>query len=415
MNKILFEYKETKKLIAYAKNSRLHSDEQVEKIAKSISEFGFLNPIIIDDDNGIIAGHGRVMAAKKLKIEQLPVVKAKHLSDAQKQAYIIADNRLALDASWDNEILTSELQDLQLQDFNIDLLGFDDLELGELNISMHEMDSEGLTDEDDVPEIPDEQVSVLGDIWRLGNHRLMCGDSTSVDAVDKLMDGNEADMVFTDPPYGMFLDANYDAMFESDKSHRKTGKRFMKVAGDHDDFKPEFINTIFKAFDYVDEIFIWGADYFSELIPNRKEGSWVVWDKRTNQEMDKVTGNTFELCWSKKKHKRLIARILWSGYHGMYKDGWKKKRVHPTQKPVELVKWFFDNWSKPKDSVVDLFGGSGSTLIACQQTNRIAYLMELDEKYVDVIIKRWQEFTGKQAVHTETGKTYKEMKAERCK
>ena len=405
------EYVKTSKLVPYARNSRTHSDEQVAQICASIKEFGFTNPVLIDDEGVIIAGHGRTMAAQRLEMKEVPCLRLSHLTDAQKKAYVIADNKLALNAGWDDEMLAIELKELNAEDFDLSLTGFDDDELAAL---LAEAVEEGLTGEDSVPDAPETPVTVEGDVWVLGDHRLMCGDSTSIDAVDKLMDGNKVDLVFTDPPYGMFLDTDYDAMFGADKSHRKTGKRFMEVAGDHDDFNPEFINTIFTSFDYVDEIFIWGADYFSELIPNRKDGSWVVWDKRTNKEMDKVSGNTFELCWSKKKHKRLIARILWSGHHGMQKDD-TKKRVHPTQKPVELVKWFFDNWSKPKDAVVDLFGGSGSTLMACEQTNRIAYLMELDPKYCDVIIQRWQDFTGKTATHEATGKTYGELQAEQCK
>jgi DNA modification methylase len=225
----------------------------------------------------------------------------------------------------------------------------------------------------------------------------MCGDSTSVDAVDKLMQGQKADMVFTDPPYGMFLNTNYDSMFSNDKNHKKTGNRFDAVKGDHEDFNPEFINTIFATFDYCKEIFLWGADYYVDLIPNRNDGSWVVWDKRCDEKMDKVVGNTFELCWSKAKHKRMVARILWSGHHGMHKDD-TKTRVHPTQKPVELVCWFFDYYSMAdKRVVVDLFGGSGSTLIACEKTSRSCRMMELDPKYCDVIVKRWEEFTGQKA------------------
>ena len=405
------EYVETAKLVPYARNSRTHSDEQVAQICASIKEFGFTNPVLIDGEGVIIAGHGRTMAAQRLDMKEVPCLRLGHLTDAQKKAYVIADNKLALNAGWDDEMLAIELKELNAEDFDLSLTGFDDDELAAL---LAEAVEEGLTDEDSVPEAPETPVTVEGDVWVLGNHRLMCGDSTSIDAVDKLMAGNKVDLVFTDPPYGMFLDTNYDAMFGADKGHRKTGKRFMEVAGDHDDFSPEFINTIFTAFDDVDEIFIWGADYFSELIPNRKNGSWVVWDKRTNQEMDKVSGNTFELCWSKKKHKRLIARILWSGHHGMQKDD-TKKRVHPTQKPVELVKWFFENWSKPKDAVVDLFGGSGSTLMACEQTDRVCFMMELDPKYCDVIIQRWQDFTGKTATHEATGKTYGELQAEQCK
>ena len=382
------------KLIPYVRNSRTHSDAQIAQIAASIKEFGWTNPILVDAENGIIAGHGRLMAARKLGYKEVPVIELKDMTETQKRAYVIADNQLALNAGWDFSLLSLEVADLKENDFDLDLLGFDPKELEKL---LEPEEVEGLTDEDAVPEVPEEPKTKLGDIYQLGNHRLMCGDSTSIDAVEKLMDGQKADMVFTDPPYGMFLDTNYDSMFAADKSHRKTGKRFDEVVGDHEDFAPELISTIFAAFHDTDEIFIWGADYFSELLPDRKNGSWIVWDKRTNENMDKVSGNTFELCWSKQKHKRLIARILWSGHHGMQRDD-TKTRVHPTQKPVELASWFFENWGKNCIVVADLFGGSGSTLIACEKTNRHAMLMELDPKYCDAIVKRWEDFTGKKAV-----------------
>lgn len=194
----------TDSLIPYALNSRTHSDQQVSQIAASIKEFGFLNPIIVDGDNGIIAGHGRVLAAKKLGMTELPVVEASHLTKAQRKAYVIADNKLALNAGWDEKILKLEIDELKGLDFDIDILGFSDKELAALlseNI-------QGLTDEDEVPEAPETPVTVLGDVWTLGNHRLMCGDSTSIDAVDKLMDGQKADMVFTDPPYGVEYQSN---------------------------------------------------------------------------------------------------------------------------------------------------------------------------------------------------------------
>lgn len=387
----------TDELLPYARNSRTHSAEQVAQIAASIKEFGFTNPILVDADNSIIAGHGRVMAARRLSLKAVPCIRLAHLTEAQKRAYVIADNKLALNAGWDDEMLALEIKDLQEEDFDISLLGFEDAELEKIMAAVAE-EVQGLTDEDAVPETPEEPVTKPGDIYQLGKHRLMCGDSTSIDAVDKLMDGVKADVVFTDPPYGMFLDTNYDSMFSSDASHRKTGKRFDTVKGDHEDFNPEFINTIFAAFDYCKEIFLWGADYYVDLIPKRNGGSWVVWDKRCDEKMDKVVGNTFELCWSKAKHKRMVARILWSGHHGMHKDD-TKKRVHPTQKPVELVRWFFDYYSMTdKQVVVDLFGGSGSTMIACEKTNRQARLMELDPKYCDVIVKRWEDFTGQKAV-----------------
>lgn len=399
-------YRDTDDLIPYVRNARTHSDDQVTQIAASIREFGFTNPVLIDGDAGIIAGHGRVMAAKKLGLAEVPTIELSHLTDAQKRAYVLADNKLALNAGWDIDLLKIELGELNDLDFDLTLTGFS---LDELDLYLKEPEepAEGLTDDDAVPDAPAQAVSELGDVWVLGRHRLKCGDSTSLDAIDDLMEGASADMVFTDPPYGMFLDTDYDSMFAADKAHRKTGKRFDEVAGDHDDFAPELISTIFAAFPTAPEVFIWGADYFSELIPDRKDGSWVVWDKRTNENMDKVSGNTFELCWSKKKHKRLIARILWSGHHGMAKDD-TKTRVHPTQKPVELVMWFFEQWGKDCEVVVDLFGGSGSTLIACEKTGKAARVMELDPRYIDVMVKRWQDFTGKDAVLESDGRTFAE-------
>jgi DNA modification methylase len=251
----------------------------------------------------------------------------------------------------------------------------------------------------------------LGDVWLLGRHRLMCGDSTSYDAVEKLMAGSKADMVFTDPPYGMCLNADFSGMGKSKKNKTgKTGNKYENVKGDHEDFNPEFISTIFTVFAYCKEIFLWGADYYADILPERNNGSWVVWDKRLDESADKMFGSTFELCWSKTRHKRMLARVKWAGIFGMSKEH-DQKRCHPTQKPVELVKWFFDYYSTDdKKLVVDLFGGSGSTLIACEKTNRNCYMAELDPKYCDVIINRWQDFTGEKAIHEEQQKTYEDLK-----
>ena len=387
--------KKVDSLIPYINNSRTHSDEQVAQIAASIKEFGWTNPILVDGDNSIIAGHGRLMAARKLGYKEVPTIELADLTETQKKAYIIADNRLALNAGWDNELLTIELNDLLADGFALELLGFDPKELDAL------LESEvvqGLTDEDAVPDVPDEPTTKLGDIYQLGNHRLMCGDSTSIDAVDKLMDGQKADMVFTDPPYGMFLNADYSDMGGKNSMTKKSGNKYDKVIGDHNDFTPELINTIFACFSYCKEIFMWGADYYAELLPNKNEGSWVVWDKRGNESADKMYGSTFELCWSKARHKRMMARVKWAGIFGMEKEH-DKKRVHPTQKPVELVVWFFDYFSlRDKMNVVDLYGGSGSTLIASEKVGKKAFVMELDPKYCDVIVKRWEDFTGKKAV-----------------
>jgi DNA modification methylase len=392
------EWLETKGLIPYAKNSRTHSEAQVAQIAGSIKEFGFNNPVLVDEDNGIIAGHGRVMAAQKLGLQAVPCIRLAHLSDTQRKAYVIADNRLALNAGWDDQMLTLELQELDGEDFDLSLLGF---EADELNALLNPIkETEGLTDEDAVPDVLEEPKTKLGDIYQLGRHRLMCGDSTSIDAVEKLMGGQKADMVFTDPPYGMFLNADYSDMGSKFKGSNG-GNKYDQVIGDNDDFSPELINTVFACFDYCKEIFLWGADYYAEHLPNKNGGSWVVWDKRGDESADKMYGSTFELCWSKARHKRIMARVKWAGIFGMEKEH-DKKRCHPTQKPVELVTWFFDYFSlKDKKNVVDLFGGSGSTLIAAEKTNRNCYVMELDPKYCDVIVKRWEDFTGQKANLTE--------------
>jgi DNA modification methylase len=397
--------RKTADLIPYVNNARTHSEQQVLQIAASIKEFGFNSPVLVDGENGIIAGHGRVMAAKKLNLDEVPTIELKHLTKTQKKAYILADNRLALNSGWDNDLLALELGELSDDGFDLDLLGFDDTELSLLDDTEQ---TEGLTDEDAVPEVPDDPITKLGDVWLCGNHRVMCGDSTSIDAVDKLMDGNKADMVFTDPPYGMFLDADYSSMGGKGSSDlaKKSGNKYDAVIGDNNDFSPELINTIFANFSYCKEVFMWGADYYAEHIDNKNIGSWVVWDKRGDESADKMYGSTFELCWSKARHKRIMARVKWAGIFGMEKEH-DKKRCHPTQKPVALVDWFMDYFSlQDAVNVVDLYGGSGATLLSCDKHNKKCYMMELDPKYCDVIVKRWQDFTGKQATLELTGETY---------
>lgn len=397
----------TDKLVPYVNNSRTHSAKQVDQIAASIKEFGFTNPVLTDGDNGIIAGHGRVMAAKKLGIEMVPCIELSHLTPTQRKAYIIADNKMALNADWDNELLALELSELKDAGYDMDLTGFSPEEFEAL---IPEQIADGLTDEDEVPEVPADPITKLGDVWMLGNHRLMCGDSTDIQTIDKLMDGNKADVVFTDPPYGMFLNADYSDM-DSKFTGSNGGNKYDQVIGDNEDFSPDLINTVFACFDYCKEIFLWGADYYAEHLPKKNEGSWIVWDKRGDESADKMYGSTFELCWSKARHKRMMARIKWAGIFGMEKEH-DKKRVHPTQKPVELVKWFFDYFSlKDKIKIVDLYGGSGSTLIASEKADKQAFVLELDPRYCDVIVKRWQEYTGKEAVHEETGKTFAELTA----
>jgi len=386
--------KKVTELIPYVNNSRTHSDEQVAQIAASIKEFGWTNPILVDGQNGIIAGHGRLMAARKLGYKEVPTIELSDLTETQRKAYIIADNRLALNAGWDNELLTIELNDLLADGFALELLGFDPKELDAL---LEPEIVEGLTDEDAVPDIPDEPKTKLGDIYQLGNHRLMCGDSTSIDAVDELMDGQKADMVFTDPPYGV----DYDGGHATDKRRTKleNDDKTLMYAG--------ALPIAYMASKDGAALYLWFADRFAKdvLIAldecNFQVRTWIIWNKNLAQ--FGAIGAQY-----KTKHEPCIYAFkkgkapFWNGPNNEV-TVWDVKRhsknqFHPTQKPVELPVRAMENSSKGGDTVLDLFGGSGSTLIACEKINRHARLMELDPKYCDVIVKRWEDFTGKKAV-----------------
>ena len=377
-----------KDLIPYEKNPRFN-DEAVKYVANSIKEFGFKVPIIVDKNNVIVAGHTRYKACKELGIKNVPVIIADDLNEEQIKAFRLADNKVSEKAEWNFELLQEELEDL-----DIDMSGFGfDIDL--------DVEEEKEIIEDDVPEVPEEPKAKLGDIYQLGNHRLMCGDSTSEEDVAKLMNGVKADMVFTDPPYGMNLDTDFSGM-KSKIFKGGNGGNFYEE-GIVDTFTPDMLKTIFDL--DIKETFIWGANYFAELLPNRNNGSWIVWDKRANgnddieedYSSDKMYGSCFELCWSKSKHKQDIARIKWAGMFGMEKQD-THTRVHPTQKPIALCEWFIKRYSNDNNAILDLFGGSGSTLIACEQLNRKCYMMELDPHYIDVIIQRWENFTGEKAV-----------------
>ena len=380
--------KKIDEVIPYEKNPR-KNDDAVDYVAKSIEEFGFKVPIIIDKDNVIVTGHTRLKAAKKLGLKEVPTIMADDLTEEQIKAFRLADNKVGEYAEWDFDLLEDELDDI----LNIDMeeFGFD----------IDGDDEEQEVIEDEVPDVPEEPKAKLGDIYQLGNHRLMCGDSTSEEDVNKLMNGVKADMVFTDPPYGMNLDTDFSGMKSKIFKGGNGGNYYDE--GIVDIFTPEMLKTIFDL--NIKETFIWGANYFAELIPNRNKGSWIVWDKRSNDtddveadySSDKMYGSCFELCWSKNKHKQDIARIKWAGMFGMEKQD-TKTRVHPTQKPIALCEWFISKYTKIENIILDLFGGSGSTLIACEQLNRKCYMMELDTHYIDVIIQRWENFTGEKAV-----------------
>ena len=370
-------------------------DADFEKIARSIEEFGYVDPIIINADGTIIGGHQRCTVLKHLGYEEAECVIV-DVDKTKEKALNIALNKIT--GEWDEEKLKDLLIDLKGLDFEIDITGFNENDLSDL-IGKFEIEKEITEDEFDIAESIQEiekPKSKHGDIWILGNHKLMCGDSTDEEDVKLLIENDKINMIFTDPPYGMDLDTDFSSM----KGFSK-GNTYEK--GYVDNFKSEMVTSILSI--KASEIFIWGADYFSELIENRNKGSWIVWDKRANNNddieedysSDKMYGSCFELCWSKVKHKREIARIKWAGIFGLSQET-DKKRVHPTQKPIKLCEWFFKKYSKENDVILDLFGGSGSTLIAAEQLRRKARIMELDEVYCDVIIKRWENYTGEKAV-----------------
>ncbi len=390
-------YKKIKELIPYCNNSRTHSDEQVLQIASSIKEFGFTNPVLIDGQGGIIAGHGRIMAAQKLKMDEVPTITLSDLSEAQKKAYIIADNKLALNSGWDDELLKIELEQLKELDFDLGLIGFSD---DELALLMGGETTEGLVDEDQVPELVDDPVTVLGDVWLLGNHRLMCGDSTSIDAVERLMDGQKADMVFTDPPYGIEYQSNW----------RPKNEKFDVLANDDQllDIAP-----IIQAFSNG-WVFVWTSwrvqtKWIDILSAFEYPTNIVIWHKPGGGMGDlKATfSSDYEVALVWNRGADLCGKRIGSVWT-INKDG-SSTYVHPTQKPVALAEEAIDKTTQAGAVVLDLFGGSGSTLIACEKTGRHARLMELDPKYCDVIIKRWQDFTGKQATLESNSKTYNEL------
>ena len=375
-------------LIPYANNSRTHSDEQVAQIAASIKEFGWTNPILIDGENSIIAGHGRLMAARKLGYEKVPTIQLKDLSEAQKKAYIIADNKLALNAGWDNDLLNIEFQQLEEMGFDLEMTGFS---LEEIEALKPEELTEGLTDEDAAPPVPEEPKTKLGDIYQLGNHRLMCGDSSSQNDIDKLLCGDRPDMIFTDPPY------NIDYQGVKDKRDKIKNDKMEDSA---------FVDFLIQTLYGCETMYVCCSWHYAHLFREamekigRKPKAMIVWNKvNPAQHLDKYF----------KQHEIIFYYGDYGGQKTLRGDVWTIKRqkntVHPTMKPVELIEIALED-NKGKKIVFDMFGGSGSTMIACEKQGRSARLMELEPKYCDVIVKRWEDFTGKKAVLlTETAET----------
>jgi DNA modification methylase len=369
--------KKVSELIPYINNSRTHSEEQITQLISSIKEFGFTNPILLSPDNSIIAGHGRLQAVKRLGHEEVPCVIISGLTKTQIKALIIADNQLALNAGWDLEKLSVEIEGLKDEDFNIDILGFEDDFIKDLL----NKENEGLTDEDAVPEILENPKTKVGDLWTLGNHRLLCESSTSIDAVNKLMNGTYPDLIHTDPPYGMNAVSKSGVLSKNYKTD---------ILGDNNaDIAKESFKLIYSLYPESKQIW-WGANYYCSVLPDSE--CWLVWDK-DNGQSDQTD---CELAWA--NFRSVVRQFTQSSE--------KKNRVHPTQKPVSLMEWIIKRFKIDSKTLADFFGGSGSTLIAGEKHNLQTFIMELDPKFCDVIIQRWQQFTGKEAIHEQTGKTY---------
>ena len=401
---------EIDKLVPFARNPRTHSYAQIAQIAASIQAFGFNNPILVDTNSGIIAGHGRLLAARKLGLKEVPIIVLDHLTEAQKRAYIIADNQLALNAGWDETLLSEELVALQREDFDLDLIGFEDDELARLLAAQDATD--GLTDEDAVPELPETPASVPGDFWMLGNHKLLVGDATDFECVERLMGSDSADLMFLDTPY------NVDYTGYTEEKLKMHGDR-MSAA----EFK-QFLERAFRscravvkpgASLYVCHSSSWQREFQNALETAGFEvRCQIIWAK-----------NTF--AWGFGRYKFQHEPIFYVHVAGE-KDPWygdksqstlwhenkpAANRIHPTAKPVELIERALMNSSKAGDIVADLFAGSGSTLIGCERRGRKARLMEIDPKYADCIIRRYQEYTGKQATLEGDGRTFDEITQER--
>lgn len=393
------EYVSPDILIPYVNNARTHSEEQVTQLAASMREFGFTNPVLIDEENGVLAGHGRLMAAKKLGLKEVPVLRMVGLSEAQKKAYILADNRLAENAGWDMKLVSLELEALKAEDFPIELIGFDLDEIIEVNDVVKE-------EKDELPEPPVEPVTKEGDIWILGNHRLMCGDSTSFENMDALMEGGKADLYLTDPPYNV--------AYEGGTEEKLTIMNDEMEDGDFRQFLVDAFTTADSVLKPGGVFYIWHAD--SEGFNFRgacRDAGWkvrqcLIWNKSSL-----VLGRQ-DYQW---KHEPCL--YGWKdGSHNWYSDRSQttvldfdkpsRNGEHPTMKPVELFSYQIGNSTKKGQVVLDSFWGSGTTLVACEQLGRKARIMELDPKYCDVIIRRWQNLTGKEAVRDD-GETFNSL------
>lgn len=373
--KLKIEYVPINTLKAYENNAKIHTPEQIEQIKRSIEEFGFNDPIAVWHDNEIIEGHGRLMAGLEMGIETVPIIRLDDLTDDQRKAYMLVHNKLTMNTDFDFSILETELQ--SITEISMDDYGFD--------MSFDDIEEEKEIEEADIPDDVETRVK-LGDLWQLGDHRLICGDSCDLDVIETLMGGEKMDMVFTDPPYGVNI-VNDSGKVGADNL-AKNGI-YAPVIGDNT------TETARKAYEIYRElcnrIILWGGNYFLEFLPS--SDGWIIWDKRGERDIR----NNFadgEMAWCSFHTPVRIYHQLWMG---MIREGEHEKRVHPTQKPTKTIGDILKDFSKENENILDSFGGSGSTLIACEQLNRRCFMAELDPHYCDVIIQRWENFTGKKA------------------
>jgi DNA modification methylase len=388
------------RIIPYDNNAKLHPDTHVDQIVASIEEFTFLDPVAVDEKGEILEGHGRVLAAKQRGDATIPVIQITGLTEAQKVAYRLAHNKLTMNTGFDPDLLKLDFEFLKESNFDLDLTGFESIEL---NFDDDDGGSGGggSGDDDEIPEVVESRVAP-GDIWQLGRHFICAADCTVEENVRKLLSfvgGRSPDMVWADIPYGMNLDADFSGMKSNLKfAHQKKafgGRQYQDVEGDDGSFDPL---PLFKIFKDVEEQFWWGADYYAEKLPSKNNGSWFVWDKRLDESADQMFGSCFELCWSKKKHKRDIFRVKWAGIFGMEKED-TSKRVHPNQKPYELHSIVFEKYTHDSGLIFDPCLGSGSSLISAQkmQGSRTVVGFEIIPAYLDILIKRFESVSDEKA------------------
>lgn len=386
------EYRKLSTLKGWEKNPRTIDKKNFERLKKQITKLGEYKPLLITEDGTVVGGNMRLKAYQDLGWDKAWVSVVEADTEEEKIEYALSDNDRAGQYDGDQMAdLIGNFPTVEWNDYAVDIKP--------PTLVSDIMDQFKEVEEDEAPEVNEgEAESKLGEVYQLGRHRLMCGDSTDAGSVAILMNGQKADMVFTDPPYGMNLDADFSTMIPNkdfgEAKGIKSGKKYRDVIGDKEDFKPELIKCIFTI--PAKERFIWGADYIIDLLPNYgKDGTMIVWDKKVTETLDKTYSSGFELCWSEQKHKKDIVRVTWVSVFGTEQE-FDHKRYHPTQKPIKLSAWFLNKYSEKNWNIVDLFGGSGSTLIACEQTNRTCYMMELDPHYCDVIRKRYENFVTSQ-------------------